>query len=51
MFFYIQRLLIMFLLGYLYDVLMKVVLIGKDAIVQYLRTASIEFVPIINTGG
>ena len=30
---------------------MKVVLIGKDAIVQYLRTASNEFVHIIDIGG
>lgn len=30
---------------------MKFVLIGKDAIVQYLRTASNKFVHIIDIGG
>ena len=48
MFFYIQHLLIMFLWGYLYGALMKVVLIGKDAIEQYLRTTPNEFVHIID---
>ena len=51
MFFYIQHLLIMFLWGYLYGALIKVVLIGKDAIEQYLRTTSNEFVHIIDISG